>query len=184
MASMRSGSVTKYGERYPRSNCMPSTTSSCVSMVLDSSTVMTPSLPTFFMASAMILPMVSSLLAEMVPTCAIMSPVTGLESSSMAPLMRLPSLSTLPQTAVTAFVKNLKRRSLDYARPWLASLRDDNYKGLVPRLALVATATRARSGRQPERAVGCRLAAAASHFLVLAGRDDDAEDFFLAHDDE
>src|SRR5207253_590929 len=25
--SMRSGSVTKYGERYPRSNCMPSTTS-------------------------------------------------------------------------------------------------------------------------------------------------------------
>src|SRR5437868_3251956 len=36
----------------------------------------------------------------------------------------------------------------------------------------------------PERAVGCRLAAAASHFLVLAGGDDDAEDFFLAHDDE
>ena len=37
---------------------------------------MTPSLPTFFMASAMMLPMVSSLLAEMVPTCAIMAPVT------------------------------------------------------------------------------------------------------------
>ena len=49
-------------------------------MVLDSSTVMTPSLPTFFMASAMMLPMVESLLAEIVPTWAIISPETGLES--------------------------------------------------------------------------------------------------------
>ena len=37
-------------------------------VALPSSTVITPSLPTFSMASAMILPMVSSLLAEMVPT--------------------------------------------------------------------------------------------------------------------
>src|SRR6185437_5146879 len=43
---------------------MPSTTSSWVSSVFDSSTVMTPSLPTFFIASAMILPMVSSLFAD------------------------------------------------------------------------------------------------------------------------
>ena len=49
-------------------------------MVFDSSTVMTPSLPTFFIASAMVLPMVSSPLAEMVPTCAIMSPETGFEN--------------------------------------------------------------------------------------------------------
>src|ERR1039457_4612689 len=35
---------------------MPSTTSSCVSMVRDSSTVMTPSLPTLFIASAMMVP--------------------------------------------------------------------------------------------------------------------------------
>jgi hypothetical protein len=35
---------------------MPSTTSSSVSAVLASSTVMTPSLPTFCMASAIILP--------------------------------------------------------------------------------------------------------------------------------
>src|SRR6266478_3368407 len=47
---------------------MPSTTSSVVSIVLDSSTVMTPSLPTFFMASAMMPPICLSLLAEMVPT--------------------------------------------------------------------------------------------------------------------
>src|SRR5438874_1546436 len=77
---MRAGSVTKYGERYPRSNCMPSTTSSVVSIVFDSSTVMTPSLPTFFMASAMMPPICLSLLAEMVPTWAIISPLTSLWS--------------------------------------------------------------------------------------------------------
>src|SRR5262250_1159282 len=59
---------------------MPSTTSSVVSMVLDSSTVMTPSLPTFFMASAMMPPICLSLLAEMVPTWAIISPLTSRES--------------------------------------------------------------------------------------------------------
>ena len=74
---MRSGSVTKYGERYPRSNCIPSTTSSEVSMVLASSTVITPSLPTLSMASAMVVPMVSSALAEIIPTWAIMPPLTG-----------------------------------------------------------------------------------------------------------
>src|SRR6266699_3010212 len=59
---------------------MPSTTSRVVSMVLDSSTVITPSLPTFFMASAMMPPICLSLLAEMVPTWAIMSPLTSLWS--------------------------------------------------------------------------------------------------------
>src|SRR6267378_2619405 len=59
---------------------MPSTTSSVVSMVRDSSTVITPSLPTFFMASAMMPPICLSLLADMVPTCAIMSPLTSRES--------------------------------------------------------------------------------------------------------
>ena len=58
---------------------MPSTTSSEVSSVFASSTVMTPSLPTFSIASAMILPMVSSLLAEIVPTCAIILPPTGFD---------------------------------------------------------------------------------------------------------
>src|SRR5438105_7780418 len=79
--SMRSGSVTKYGERYPRSNCMPSTTSSVVSRPFASSTVMTPSLPTLAIASAMMLPMVLSPLAEMLPTRATsISPRVGLES--------------------------------------------------------------------------------------------------------
>src|SRR4051812_48060780 len=52
---------------------MPSTTSSSVSAVLASSAVITPSLPTFCMAWAIIWPIVVSPLAEMVPTCAISS---------------------------------------------------------------------------------------------------------------
>src|SRR6202044_809543 len=59
---------------------MPSTTSSSVSSDLASSTVITPSLPTFFMASARNLPISASPLAEMVPTWAISSfEVTFLE---------------------------------------------------------------------------------------------------------
>ncbi len=50
---------------------MPSTNSSSVAIVLLSSTVMTPSLPTFSTASASRLPMAASLLALMVPTWAI-----------------------------------------------------------------------------------------------------------------
>ena len=50
---------------------MPSTTSSVVSALFASSTVMTPSLPTFSIASARSLPISWSPLALMVPTCAI-----------------------------------------------------------------------------------------------------------------
>src|SRR5512133_3373216 len=63
---------------------MPSTTVSSVSRPLASSTVMTPSLPTLAMASAMILPISSSPLAEMVPTWAMALPSTGFLISSMA----------------------------------------------------------------------------------------------------
>src|ERR1700730_5963375 len=52
---------------------MPSTTSSSVTAVFASSTVITPSLPTFFIASAIILPTVLSPLAEIVPTWEISS---------------------------------------------------------------------------------------------------------------
>src|SRR5262249_38779333 len=77
----------------PRSNCMPSTTSSSVSSDFASSTVITPSLPTFFMASARKRPISASPLAEMVPTWAISSfEVTFLEfflrSSTMASTAR------------------------------------------------------------------------------------------------
>src|SRR5258707_5332649 len=49
---------------------MPSTMSTSVSSDLFSSTVMTPSLPTFCIACAIILPIAVSPLAEMVPTWA------------------------------------------------------------------------------------------------------------------
>src|SRR5581483_2025817 len=52
---------------------MPSTISSSESRLLASSTVITPSLPTFFMALAIMSPIAFSPLAEMVPTCAISS---------------------------------------------------------------------------------------------------------------
>src|SRR4029079_5973257 len=52
---------------------MPSTTSSCVSTLFASSTVMTPSLPTFSIASAIMSPIVLSPFADTVPTCAISS---------------------------------------------------------------------------------------------------------------
>src|SRR3954463_11132388 len=65
---------------------------------------MTPSLPTFFIASAMMLPMVESLLALIVPTWPIISPETGLENLSSSPFPRSPVLgSTGPQTTETAF---------------------------------------------------------------------------------
>src|SRR6185312_9614737 len=49
---------------------MPSTTSNSFSSPWPSSTVMTPSLPTFSIASARVAPMDSSEFAEIVPTCA------------------------------------------------------------------------------------------------------------------
>ena len=95
---------------YPRSNCMPSTTSSSVSKDFASSTVITPSLPTFFIASARNLPISASPLAEIVPTWAISSlEVTFFEfffrSSTTAAtarsMPRLRSIGFIP--AATAF---------------------------------------------------------------------------------
>src|SRR2546428_828159 len=57
---------------------MPSTTSSTVSADFDSSTVMTPSLPTFSIASAIRLPIVLSLFDAIVATWAISFSMTTL----------------------------------------------------------------------------------------------------------
>ena len=70
--SIFSVSVTIYGEIYPLSNCIPSTTFTSVFDVLDSSIVITPSLETFSIASAIKLP-ISSSLAEILATLAISS---------------------------------------------------------------------------------------------------------------
>src|SRR5215468_3356099 len=84
---------------------MPSTTSSSVSRDFASSTVMTPSLPTFFIASARKLPISASPLAEMVPTWAISSfEVTFLEfflrsstiASTARSMPRLRSIGFMP----------------------------------------------------------------------------------------
>src|SRR5262249_9056733 len=94
-----------------RSNCMPSPTSSSVSSDLASSTVMTPSLPTFFMASARNLPTSASPLAETVPTWAISSfEVTFLEffsrsvttASTARSIPRLRSIGFMPAATALA----------------------------------------------------------------------------------
>src|SRR5229473_1015333 len=99
---------------------MPSTTSSSVSSDLASSTVMTPSLPTFFMASARNLPISASPLAEMVPTWAISSfEVTFLEfltrsattASTARSIPRFRSIGFMP--AATALVPS---RTIEAAR--------------------------------------------------------------------
>ena len=69
-ASIFSISVAMYADTYPLSNCIPSTRSSSVFMVLDSSIVITPSLETFSIASATISPTDSSA-AEIAATFAI-----------------------------------------------------------------------------------------------------------------
>src|SRR5438105_78220 len=80
---------------------MPSTTSSSVSRLLASSTVITPSLPTFFIASARKRPISWSPLAEMVPTWAISSfDVTFFEfflssSTTVSTAMSMPRLRSI-----------------------------------------------------------------------------------------
>src|SRR6188508_1777113 len=80
---------------------MPSTTSSSVSRLLASSTVMTPSLPTFSMALARKSPISLSPLAEMVPTWAISAfDVTFLEfflssSTTCSTAMSMPRLRSI-----------------------------------------------------------------------------------------
>mmetsp|Transcript_38677 Transcript_38677/g.116886 ORF Transcript_38677/g.116886 Transcript_38677/m.116886 type:complete len:321 (-) Transcript_38677:20-982(-) len=93
--------VMKYGEMYPRSSFMPSTTSSSCSNVLPSCTVMVPSLPTFSNALVIMSPMWPSPLAAIVATlrmlagdsivvaCAARSSRTTLAPASMPRLMSM-----------------------------------------------------------------------------------------------
>ena len=88
---------------------MPSTTSSEVSIDLASSTVITPSLPTFSIASAMIVPIVASLLAEMVPTWAMALPLTGLAkvfscSMTTSTALSMPRLTSIGLAPATTFL--------------------------------------------------------------------------------
>ena len=87
--------MTKCGERKPRSNCIPSTTSTVVSAPRPSSTVITPSLPTLIKASARTAPIVGSLLPAIVATCWI--------SFLLLPSIAVERFVTSPQIASTAF---------------------------------------------------------------------------------
>ena len=87
---------------------MPSTMSSDVSSVLASSTVITPSLPTFSMASAMIVPIVWSPLAEIMPTCATMLPDTGwaiflISATMTSTALSMPRFSSIGLAPATTF---------------------------------------------------------------------------------
>jgi hypothetical protein len=76
---------------------------------LASSTVITPSLPTLSIASAMILPIVESAFAEIVPTWATMLPETGraifFTSSTMtSTAFSMPRLSSIGLAPATTFL--------------------------------------------------------------------------------
>ncbi len=90
-------------------------------MVFDSSTVMTPSLPTFSIASAMMVPMVSSLFAEMVPTWAIILPFTGLLSfwispTTMPTAFSIPSFRPMGLTPAVTFLMPSRNK------PWASTV--------------------------------------------------------------
>ena len=74
-----------------------------------SSTVITPSLPTFSIAWAMMPPIVSSLFAEIVPTCAIIFPLTGLlsflsSSVTAATAFSIPRLTAIGLAPAVTFL--------------------------------------------------------------------------------
>mmetsp|Transcript_19522 Transcript_19522/g.41592 ORF Transcript_19522/g.41592 Transcript_19522/m.41592 type:complete len:254 (+) Transcript_19522:1159-1920(+) len=91
----------KYGEMYPRSSFMPSTTSSSCSMVFPSATVMVPSLPTFSKASVIISPIFSSPLEAIVATLlmlageSIMVACTDKSSSTIFTAWSMPRLRSM-----------------------------------------------------------------------------------------
>src|SRR5712671_1215557 len=83
---------------------MPSTTSSSVSMAFASSTVMTPSLPTFCMARAIIAPISCSPLAEMVPTWAISALVETLRERDWTSLTTAATAMSMPRFRSIGFI--------------------------------------------------------------------------------
>src|SRR5437868_576035 len=76
---------------------MPSTTSSSVSRLFASSTVITPSLPTFCIAWAIISPMSRSPLAEIVPTCVISSLVEIFFERFLMSSTTAPTATSMPR---------------------------------------------------------------------------------------
>ncbi len=90
---------------------MPSRQPDSVSTSLASSTVMTPSLPTFCIASAIIAPTSLSPLAEMVPTCATSSEVLIVRARASRSISRFRSIGFMPAATDLA-----PSRTIDWAR--------------------------------------------------------------------
>ena len=91
---------------------MPSTTSTCVSVPLASSTVITPSLLTLAIASAISLPMLWSLLAEIEATCSIFAksePTSWLcarsDSTTLATALSIPRLRSIGLAPAVTFFR-------------------------------------------------------------------------------
>src|SRR6266478_1229490 len=137
---------------------MPSTTSSSVSMVFAASTVMTPSLPTFCIALAIILPISLSPLAEIVPTWAISSLVETLRERDWTSLTTAPTAMSMP------------------------TLRPLGPSVTRTALARVSTPRNMRSRASVENLTS--LAAIVGYSLLLAGFVDDAHHVGFLHDDE
>jgi len=95
-ASPVSALVIKYGEMYPRSNCIPSTYSTSKSRPLDSSTVITPSLPTLSITSAIRFP-ISLSAAEIAATLATSSRVSTERAISLIALTTASAPSSSPR---------------------------------------------------------------------------------------
>ena len=107
--SIRWASVTKWGDRYPRSNRIPSTISKSSSMLLDSSTVITPSRPTLSIASAISSAMPSSWAdnAATLATCSRFS--TGIDIFSISDTtaftaLFIPDLRVMPLAPAATFL--------------------------------------------------------------------------------
>ena len=88
---------------YPLSNCIPSTNFTSVWRDFPSSTVMTPSLPTFSMASPIISPASGSLLAAIRPTLAISSRVFTLTAIRLISLTAASTARSMPRLSAIAF---------------------------------------------------------------------------------
>src|ERR1700722_1702613 len=101
---------------------MPSTTSSSVSSDLASSTVITPSLPTFFIASARKRPISASPLAEIVPTWAISSfDVTFFELASRSFTMASTAMS-MPRFRSIGFMPAATALAPSFTIAWASTV--------------------------------------------------------------
>src|ERR1043166_3160180 len=108
-------------------------------MVLDSSTVITPSSPTFFIASAMMLPMVMSLLAEMLPT----GVITVEESKTMTTELQTVDGMQFDRGYLSPyFVSDAEQMACVFEDPYILihDKKISNMKDLLPILEQIARA--------------------------------------------